>query len=130
MKWVHVNCRISDTTIGVFSACDEFPRRLCLVGQVENLRAGWQPALFPPTVASVPRDVRLRLCCSVLQDLDFLARRDDFLVGQAVRLSPPAVAGVWLRLCCFVGQADSLPIVQPVAAQFGDPGKPRQNAPY
>jgi hypothetical protein len=40
-----------------------------------------------------------------LQDLDFLARRDYFLVGQAVRLSPPAVAGVWLRPCCFVGQA-------------------------
>jgi hypothetical protein len=35
--------------------------------------------------------------------LIFLARRDDFLVGQAIRLSPPAVAGVWLRLCCFVG---------------------------
>jgi len=29
-----------------FSACDEFPGGLCLVGQVENLRAGWQPALF------------------------------------------------------------------------------------
>jgi len=27
------------------SACDEFPRRPRLVGQVENLRAGWQPAL-------------------------------------------------------------------------------------
>src|SRR6266566_10025853 len=40
-----------------------------------------------------------------LQDLDFLARRDDFLVGQAVRLSPPAVAGVWLRLYCFVGRS-------------------------
>jgi hypothetical protein len=26
------------------------------------------------------------------------ARRADFLVGQAIRLSPPAVAGVWLRL--------------------------------
>jgi hypothetical protein len=32
------------------------------------------------------------------------ARRADFLVGQAVRLSPPAVAGVWLWLCCSVGQ--------------------------
>ena len=44
----------------------------------------------------------------VLQDLDLLARRDDFLVGQAVRLSPPAVAGVWLRLRCFVGQLGKL----------------------
>ena len=34
----------------------------------------------------------------------FLARRDYFLVGLAVRLSPPAVAGVSLRLSCFVGQ--------------------------
>jgi len=32
--------------------------------------------------------------CFVSQDLDLLARRNDFLVGQAVRLSPPAVAGV------------------------------------
>jgi hypothetical protein len=52
-------------------------------------------------------------------------RRDDFLVGQAIRLSPPSVAGIvaamllggagnlacnrllggaWLQLCCFVGQ--------------------------
>jgi len=44
----------------------------------------------------------------VLQDLDLLARGDDFLVGQAVRLSPPAGAGVWLRLCCFVGQVGNL----------------------
>jgi hypothetical protein len=44
----------------------------------------------------------------VLQDLDFLARRDAFLVGQAVRLSPPAVAGVWLRLCCFVALGGAL----------------------
>ena len=48
----------------------------------------------------------------VLQDLDFLARRADFLVGQAIRLSPPAVAGVWLRLCCSVGQA--VPPVIPI----------------
>jgi len=40
--------------------------------------------------------------------LDLLARRADFLVGQAIRLSPPTVAGVWLRLCCSVGQAFSL----------------------
>jgi hypothetical protein len=39
----------------------------------------------------------------VLQDLDLLARHGDFLV-VAVRQSPPAVAGVWLPLCCFVGQ--------------------------
>src|SRR5437660_7629547 len=51
----------------------------------------------------------------VLQDLDFLARRYDFLVGQAVRLSPPAVAGVWLRLCCSVGrdQRPSHAIIEP-----------------
>jgi hypothetical protein len=36
--------------------------------------------------------------------LHFLARCDDFLVGQAIRLSPPAVAGAWLRLCRIVGQ--------------------------
>ena len=30
------------------------------------------------------------------------------LVGQAIRLSPPAGAGVWLRLCCFVGQLGKL----------------------
>jgi hypothetical protein len=48
--------------------------------------------------------MKLRQQSEVLQDLDFLARRDDFLVGQAIRLSPPAGAGVWLRLCCFVLQ--------------------------
>jgi hypothetical protein len=36
------------------------------------------------------------------------ARRDDFLVGHAVRLSAPAVAGFSLRLCCFVGQLGKL----------------------
>jgi len=41
----------------------------------------------------------------VLQDLDFLARRDDFLVGQAVRLLPPAVAGVLVAAMLLGGAA-------------------------
>jgi hypothetical protein len=45
-----------------FPACDEFPGRLCLVGQVENLRAGWQPALFRLPVSEERRDIWLRLC--------------------------------------------------------------------
>jgi hypothetical protein len=52
------------------------PRRFCrLVGQVENLRAGWQPApsrtrltvRIPFPAAAVPRDVWLRLCRPVGQ---------------------------------------------------------------
>src|SRR6266852_685201 len=68
-------------------------------------RAPW-PAADPLVglLGPVRPTLWLLLCRLVLQDLNFLARRDYFLVGQAVRLSPPAVAGVWLLLCRLVGQ--------------------------
>ena len=34
-----------ETALVTFQHLDFFSARLCLVGQVENLRAGWQPAL-------------------------------------------------------------------------------------
>jgi hypothetical protein len=69
----------------------------------------------------------LNYSCKVLQALDFLARRDYFLVlhsahfddlvGQAPWPAADPLVGhlrrvhssLWLRLCCMVGQADSLP---------------------
>jgi hypothetical protein len=61
----------------------------------------------------------------VLQDLDFLARRADFLVGQAIRLSPPAVAGVWLRLRCSVGQNFLPPETFPPGTVYRSSGRPK-----
>src|ERR1700704_3260834 len=63
----------------------------------EGKRAYWYRAL--PRL--YPRNIGLAI--RVLQDPDLLARRDDFLVGQAVRLSRPAVAGVWLAAMLLCG---------------------------
>jgi len=41
----------------------------------------------------------------VLQDLDFFARCDDFLVGQALSPVTAGVAGVWLRQMLLCGAA-------------------------
>src|SRR5438552_1751713 len=75
--------------------------------------------------------VRMLLAYLVLLDLDFFSRRDDFGgAGPLARGRPPGRPArtqekpdqgvrrgrgrpphIWLRLCCFVGQAGSLPPV-------------------
>jgi hypothetical protein len=44
---------------------------------------------------------------TVLQPISFLARRDDFLVGQAVRLSPPAIASALVVALLHRGSSQS-----------------------
>jgi hypothetical protein len=81
----------------------------------DDFLVGQAIRLSTPAVAGAG----LELCCSVLQHLDFIARRDDFLsvgqailpvgqailpVGQAILPAAAFQAALWLRLRCFVGQ--------------------------
>jgi hypothetical protein len=93
--WWDRRFRLSPPHLDFFSACDEFPGGLCLVGQVENLRAGWQPALsrtrltarFLLPASAVRRHISLRLFCSVGQ-LGNLARAQLSAAGDVTRQGP------------------------------------------
>jgi hypothetical protein len=67
-----------------FSACDEFPGGLCLVGQVENLRAGWQPALS-----------RTRLTARFLLPASMFGCDSAAPWGRQFCLPPPFQAALW-----------------------------------
>src|SRR5438876_1465954 len=73
------------------STAESEPDPVTLAFIAESIATGASRALNVSAAQSTQPIPMASTSRFVLQDLDLLARRDDFLVGQAVRLSPPAV---------------------------------------